>query len=86
MKFVALVSGGKDSVYSIVEATREGHTLVCLANLCPPPNTVETDSYMYQTAGHDAVEAMAECLNRPMIRREVSGRAVNQVRCFFAQP
>ena len=60
MKFVALLSGGKDSVYSTMEACRLGHTLVCGANLAPAPRegggegeSAETDSYMYQTAGHE---------------------------------
>jgi diphthamide synthase (EF-2-diphthine--ammonia ligase) len=79
MRFVALVSGGKDSIYSIAEAIRNGHTLVCLANLFPPLHTVESDSYMYQTAGHDVVDALAECMGVPLLRRQLSGVALNQV-------
>ena len=37
MKFVALVSGGKDSIYSLMEAIAQGHELVCAANLSPAP-------------------------------------------------
>lgn len=35
MKFVALVSGGKDSLYSIYKCLQYGHELVCIANLHP---------------------------------------------------
>ena len=51
MKYVALISGGKDSCYNILECHRLGHELVCLANLYPHPDdgpVVESDSYMYQ--------------------------------------
>jgi diphthamide synthase (EF-2-diphthine--ammonia ligase) len=37
MKFVALLSGGKDSVFTIMKLLNSGeHDLVCLANLYPP--------------------------------------------------
>ena len=36
MRVVALVSGGKDSFYSIIECNRLGHEVVALANLHPP--------------------------------------------------
>lgn len=83
MKFVALVSGGKDSVYSAMEAIASGHTLVCAANLAPAPTAdgdmaIETDSYMYQTAGHDAIASLAECLGVPLIRGFVHGKPVRQ--------
>lgn len=35
MKFVGLISGGKDSIYNIIECIKRGHELVCLCNLCP---------------------------------------------------
>ena len=37
MRFVALVSGGKDSFYSILEAVRQGHELVACGHLAPAP-------------------------------------------------
>jgi hypothetical protein len=37
MKFVALLSGGKDSCYNIVHCTANGHELVAAASLRPPP-------------------------------------------------
>ncbi|KAG8711158.1 hypothetical protein FRC09_020746 [Ceratobasidium sp. 395] len=37
MKFVALLSGGKDSCYNIVHCNANGHELVAAASLRPPP-------------------------------------------------
>lgn len=50
MKVVALVSGGKDSCYSMYLCTQRGHDIVALANLLPAEEAPdELDSYMYQT-------------------------------------
>ena len=35
MKVAALLSGGKDSCYNMIECVRHGHQIVCLVNLCP---------------------------------------------------
>lgn len=52
MKVVALVSGGKDSCYSMALAVQQGHEVVALANLMPQETDPdELDSYMYQTVG-----------------------------------
>lgn len=37
MHVLALVSGGKDSIYSLCTAFQWGHKIVALGNLCPPP-------------------------------------------------
>jgi len=47
MKFVALISGGKDSIYNIMECVAHGHELVCVANLHPPDLAQEIDSFMF---------------------------------------
>lgn len=36
MKFVALISGGKDSCYNVMHCLVQGHELAALANLRPP--------------------------------------------------
>ena len=66
MKFVGLLSGGKDSVYNIVECVANGHELVCVANLFPAPKEegnegkgIETDSFMYQTVGVEIAPMIA---------------------------
>jgi diphthine-ammonia ligase len=37
LNVIALISGGKDSLYSILHCIRNGHKVVALANLHPPP-------------------------------------------------
>lgn len=56
MKFVSLVSGGKDSVYNTLRCLHYGHDLVALANLHPTKGKDEMDSFMFQSAGHEAIE------------------------------
>lgn len=56
--------------------------VVALANLLPPdPSVDELDSYMYQTVGHQLVEAYAACTGLPLYRRRIAGAALSQVRC-----
>ncbi|KAJ8601769.1 hypothetical protein CTAYLR_006820 [Chrysophaeum taylorii] len=74
MRFVALVSGGKDSVFSIIESERCGHELVACANLFPEGGE-EIDSWMYQSAAHVVVPGIAECLGVPLFRRAIRGEA-----------
>lgn len=38
----------------------------------------ETDSYMYQTVGQDAIKLVAEALEVPLFRRVIQGQAINQ--------
>jgi diphthine-ammonia ligase len=80
MKFVALLSGGKDSCYNILRCLDYGHELLCVGNLHPPLhlNVDETNSYMYQSAGYNMVPLIAECIGVPLICRELSGSAVTQ--------
>jgi len=69
---VGLLSGGKDSCFSLLHALANGHTLAALANLTPRSPTGqdhdeeggdELDSHMYQTVGHDAVESIAQAMH-----------------------
>lgn len=79
MKFVALVSGGKDSCFSILQCIANDHELVCLANLHPPQEeTHEMDSYMYQTVGHNVVAQYSDLLGVPLYRQSINGSAVTQ--------
>ena len=75
MKFVALISGGKDSIHNVLKCVEHGHELVALANLQPPPAVDELDSWMYQSVGHELVAAYAVALGVPLLRRETHGRA-----------
>ncbi|KZV71365.1 hypothetical protein PENSPDRAFT_684603 [Peniophora sp. CONT] len=78
MKYVALLSGGKDSCYNLVHCHKNGHELVAAASLGPGPGKEEIDSYMYQTVGQDAIELVAQALDVPLVRRVIIGTAVEQ--------
>jgi diphthine-ammonia ligase len=77
MKFVALVSGGKDSIYNIVECVRNGHELVACVHMGAPVNEQE-ESYMYQTAASEVMTTLVEeCLGVPLILYERQGTSSN---------
>ncbi|OAG29536.1 diphthine-ammonia ligase [Nematocida displodere] len=75
MRFIALLSGGKDSIYNTMKALEENHQLVAVLNMKTPE---EKDSYMYQYAGNNLVAAVAECLNVPLEQAETSGLSKTQ--------
>ncbi|ORM41904.1 Diphthine--ammonia ligase [Babesia sp. Xinjiang] len=78
MKLLALISGGKDGIYSIIAAKRQGHEVVMLGHLTPKQNedVNELDSFMYQTVGHNIVPAIAECMEMPIIERAITGEPI----------
>ncbi|KAJ7507949.1 hypothetical protein B0H11DRAFT_1849356 [Mycena galericulata] len=78
MKYVALLSGGKDSCYNLLHCERNGHQLGAAASLGPEAGKEELDSYMYQTVGQDAIELVARALEVPLYRRVISGQALEQ--------
>lgn len=79
MKFVALVSGGKDSCYNVLHCLKQGHTLAAFANLYPADESQqELDSYMFQTVGHDVVSHYENCAGIPLFRQKIaSGSSKN---------
>uniref|UniRef100_G3P8F9 Diphthine--ammonia ligase n=1 Tax=Gasterosteus aculeatus aculeatus TaxID=481459 RepID=G3P8F9_GASAC len=81
MKVVALISGGKDSCYNMMQCVAAGHRIVALANL-RPALTDELDSYMYQTVGHHAIELYAEVMDLPLYRRTIQGSSLNTSRNY----
>lgn len=79
MKFVALLSGGKDSCFNIIKCIENKHELMALANLMPQESDVEEiNSFMYQSAAHNTIPRMAECFGVPLYRQEIRGKAVVQ--------
>ncbi|KAF1971210.1 hypothetical protein BU23DRAFT_556227 [Bimuria novae-zelandiae CBS 107.79] len=77
LNFVALISGGKDSFFSILHCLANGHRLVALANLHPPANGEEDiNSFMYQTVGASLISLYEEALEVPIYRQEIRGSAV----------
>ncbi|KAI0081690.1 hypothetical protein K474DRAFT_1130183 [Panus rudis PR-1116 ss-1] len=77
MKYVALLSGGKDSCYNLLHCQENGHELVAAASLRPEQGKDEIDSYMFQTVGQDAIELVAQALEVPLYRIVIRGTAVN---------
>ncbi|KAJ8341156.1 hypothetical protein SKAU_G00334470 [Synaphobranchus kaupii] len=77
MKVVALISGGKDSCYNMMQCVAAGHRITALANLRPKENTDELDSYMYQTVGHQAIDLYAEAMDLPLYRRTIEGASLD---------
>lgn len=72
MKFVALVSGGKDSFFNVLHCLKQGHQLVATANLYPADESQqELDSYMFQTVGHDVVSYYEKCTGLPIFRHPI---------------
>lgn len=76
MNLVGLVSGGKDSCFSMFKCIQQGHQIVALANLAPISGE-EEDSYMYQTVGHEAVKFYADAMQLPLYRRTIKGKPIN---------
>lgn len=72
MKFVGLLSGGKDSMFAVGKAISMGHQLVCAANLY---SDEEADSFMFQTSGTTLLPAIADALGIPLIHRELKGKS-----------
>jgi len=47
MKVVALISGGKDSCFNMMQCVAAGHEIVALANLYPVEKGIETNIQIY---------------------------------------
>jgi diphthine-ammonia ligase len=77
MKVIGLISGGKDSVFNLIQCKKHGHEIVMLGHLSRPKDKGELDSYMYQTVGSEMADAVAECLDLPLIKREISSKPIN---------
>lgn len=77
MKVIGLISGGKDSIYNLMQCIKNGHEIVCLGHLARPVDSGEMDSYMYQTVGSEMADAIAECLGLPLIKYTLSSKPIN---------
>lgn len=87
LNVIALISGGKDSFFSILHCIANGHNIVALANLHPSPSAGDNEdlnSYMYQTVGHSVIPLYEQALGIPLYRQEITGTAVNAERDYSA--
>ncbi|KIV94189.1 hypothetical protein PV10_01978 [Exophiala mesophila] len=96
LNVIALISGGKDSLYTLLHCLHHGHKLIALANLYPqhdsqssacvdpdhPQEGEDLNSFMYQTVGHSLVPLYSQCLELPLYRRAISGKAVQTGRYY----
>lgn len=69
MKVIGLISGGKDSIFNIMQCIKNGHEIVCLGHIARPADKGEMDCYMYQTVGSEMIDAIAECLGLPLLKK-----------------
>ena len=74
----ALISGGKDSIYNLIKCIKNNYILIAVGHLSPPKNIYEIDSYMYQSVGSEICSSIAECLNVPIIIKEIKGTPINK--------
>ncbi|KAH0541641.1 hypothetical protein FGG08_003872 [Glutinoglossum americanum] len=88
LNVIALISGGKDSFFSILHCLANGHSVIALANLHPPlPSENGTDaeeqptddlnSFMYQTVGHTVIRLYGGALGIPLYRQPIVGTTLN---------
>lgn len=85
LNVIALISGGKDSLFSILHCQANGHSVVALANLHPAPSANDDEdinSYMYQTVGHSVIPLYEQALGLPLYRQEITGTAVDSSRDY----
>lgn len=81
MRVAALISGGKDSTYNMMQCIAAGHEIVALANLYPASST-EVDSYMYQSVGYEAIGLIAEAMELPLFRRATDGQSMQRGKVY----
>lgn len=92
LNVIGLISGGKDSFYSLLHCLANDHRIVALANLYPPPpsspsnKSEDLNSFMYQTAGHAVIPLYSEALDLPLYRQEIHGSALNRSKDYHTTP
>ncbi|KDE05916.1 hypothetical protein MVLG_03729 [Microbotryum lychnidis-dioicae p1A1 Lamole] len=82
MKVVALLSGGKDSIYNLLHCILNGHEPIAVASLGPGKGKDELDSYMYQTVAHSGLSLIAESLSLPFYTRIITGTAIHRANSY----
>ena len=88
LNVIGLISGGKDSFFSLLQCLANNHRVIALASLHPPralsleKSSEDLNSYMYQTAGHRLIPLYSDALGLPLFRQEISGKAMNQSKVY----
>ena len=82
LNVIALISGGKDSLYTVLHCIQNGHRVIALANLFPSlsegaeSDNIENEdinSFMYQTVGHSVIPSYEKALQTPLYRQPITG-------------
>src|SRR3989338_1044927 len=68
MRLAALISGGKDSIYSAYKSSKDNE-IVCMISF----KSKRADSYMFHIPNIELVRLQAESMNLPLIFMESSG-------------
>ncbi len=88
LNVIGLISGGKDSFFSLLQCLANNHRVIALASLHPPralsleKSSEDLNSYMYQTAGHRLIPLYSDALGLPLFRQEIRGKAMNQFKVY----
>ena len=88
LNVIALISGGKDSFFSLLHCLANNHRVIALANLYPSRapsygnSPKDLNSYMYQTAGHQLTPLYSDALGLPLFRQEILGSPVNPLKVY----
>ena len=69
MRIAALVSGGKDSIFSVQKMIEAGHDVVCLVCLVPKND----ESYMYHCVNTSLVQSISQACGIPLFYQTTSG-------------
>ncbi len=69
MRLAALVSGGKDSSWSLWRAVQEGHEIGCLVSIRPE----NPESYMFQSQNVHLTDLLAEACGLPLVVEATKG-------------
>ena len=70
MRVLALISGGKDSIFAMHVVHASGHDIVVLGHISPSQN--EPDSEMYQSVASEGVHKISEALEIPLLIQATS--------------
>ncbi len=76
MKLAALISGGKDSLYAVYLARKEGHDIRYLLSMKPR----RSDSYMFHHPNIGLTEIQAKLMEIPLLVEETEGEKEKELK------
>ncbi|KAL0236731.1 hypothetical protein PCE1_000129 [Barthelona sp. PCE] len=82
MKVVGLISGGKDSIFSLQKCVDFGHQIVALATLIPDSTEEELNSHCFQTVASKNVEYIAASMQIPLIKHKFNAITKNTTQYY----